>query len=56
MGEEARTELRGAQLMTLSLPNIGMVVTIDIGEADDIHPKNKQSGNSTYFDCKTFSL
>lgn len=35
-------ELREAQLQTLSLPNTGMAVTIDIGEAMDIHPKNKQ--------------
>jgi len=28
--------------MTLSLPNTGMAVTIDIGDANDIHPKNKQ--------------
>ena len=36
-------ELREAQLLTLrQLPNTGMAVTIDIGEADDIHPKNKQ--------------
>ncbi len=35
-------ELREAQLMSLSLPNTGMAVTIDIGEADDIHPRNKQ--------------
>lgn len=35
-------ELREAQSMTLSLPNTGMAVTIDIGEANDIHPKNKQ--------------
>jgi len=28
--------------MTLSLENTGMAVTIDIGETDDIHPKNKQ--------------
>jgi sialate O-acetylesterase len=34
-------ELREAQLMTLSVPNTGMAVTIDIGEPD-IHPKNKQ--------------
>ena len=27
---------------TLSLPHTGMAVTIDIGEAGDIHPKNKQ--------------
>ncbi|RLD60489.1 MAG: 9-O-acetylesterase, partial [Bacteroidetes bacterium] len=35
-------ELREAQLMALSLPNTGMAVTIDIGDAKDIHPKNKQ--------------
>jgi sialate O-acetylesterase len=35
-------ELREAQSMALLLPNTGMAVTIDIGEANDIHPKNKQ--------------
>lgn len=35
-------ELREAQAMTLSLPNTGMACTIDIGEADNIHPLNKQ--------------
>jgi sialate O-acetylesterase len=35
-------ELREAQTLTLSLPNTGMAVTTDIGEAKDIHPKNKQ--------------
>jgi sialate O-acetylesterase len=35
-------ELREAQLMTLALADTGMAVIIDIGEADDIHPKNKQ--------------
>ena len=40
--EAAWAELREAQLMTLSLPNTGMAVTIDIGNALDIHPKNKQ--------------
>jgi sialate O-acetylesterase len=35
-------ELREAQLLTLGLPATGMAVTIDIGEADDIHPRNKQ--------------
>ena len=28
--------------MTLSLPKTGMAVIIDIGDAADIHPKNKQ--------------
>jgi sialate O-acetylesterase len=35
-------ELREAQAMTLALPNTGMACTIDIGDANDIHPKNKQ--------------
>lgn len=35
-------ELREAQSMTLSLPKTGEAVLIDIGEADDIHPRNKQ--------------
>jgi sialate O-acetylesterase len=34
--------LREAQLKTLDLVNTGMAVAIDIGEAQDIHPKNKQ--------------
>jgi sialate O-acetylesterase len=34
--------MREAMLKTLSLPKTGMAVTIDIGEAKDIHPKNKQ--------------
>lgn len=41
-GESAWAELREAQVMALSLPKTGMAVTIDIGEADDIHPRNKQ--------------
>jgi len=35
-------ELREAQTYTLSLPATGMSVTTDIGEPNDIHPKNKQ--------------
>ncbi len=35
-------ELREAQTMTLALPHTGMAVTTDIGEANDIHPRNKQ--------------
>jgi sialate O-acetylesterase len=41
-GESDWAELREAQLKTLSLPNTGMAVIIDIGEAKDIHPRNKQ--------------
>src|SRR5690606_38583879 len=39
--EDAWAELREAQAMALELPNTGMATAIDIGEADDIHPKNK---------------
>lgn len=35
-------ELRDSQRLTLSTPNTGMAVIIDIGEGDNIHPKNKQ--------------
>lgn len=35
-------ELREAQTLTLGLPHTGMAVIIDIGEAKDIHPRNKQ--------------
>ena len=35
-------ELREAQDMTLKLKNTGMASAIDIGEAGDIHPRNKQ--------------
>jgi len=35
-------ELREAQTMTLQLPNTGMAVTTDIGDAFNIHPKDKQ--------------
>jgi sialate O-acetylesterase len=45
-GESDWAELREAQTMTLTTPNTGMAVIIDIGEADDIHPKNKQDVGS----------
>lgn len=35
-------ELREAQTLARSLPKTGMAVTIDIGEARDIHPRNKR--------------
>jgi sialate O-acetylesterase len=35
-------ELREAQTMALELRNTGMAVTVDIGDPNDIHPKNKQ--------------
>jgi sialate O-acetylesterase len=34
--------LRESQTDTLSLRNTGMAVAIDVGESNDIHPKNKQ--------------
>lgn len=34
-------EVREAQTKTLALPNTTMAVIIDIGEADNIHPRNK---------------
>lgn len=41
--ESAWAELREAQLLTLkTVPKTGMAVAIDIGEANDIHPRNKQ--------------
>jgi len=35
-------ELRESQTLTLSLPNTGQAVITDLGEAHDIHPRNKQ--------------
>jgi len=41
--ESSWAELREAQKLTSeNINNSGLAVTIDIGEADDIHPKNKQ--------------
>lgn len=34
--------VRDAQRRTLAVPNTGMAVAIDIGDANNIHPKNKQ--------------
>ena len=41
-GESAWAELREAQAQALALPATGMAVAIDIGDAADVHPKNKQ--------------
>lgn len=42
-GEETHSEkLREAQLKTLSVPNTGMVVTLDIGDTNTIHPADKK--------------
>lgn len=34
--------VREAQLQTLTVPNTAMAVTIDVGEANDLHPQNKK--------------
>ena len=41
-GESEWAELREAQTMTANQPNNGQAITIDIGDAADIHPRNKQ--------------
>ncbi|MDU1889910.1 MAG: sialate O-acetylesterase [Dysgonomonas sp.] len=41
-GRSEWAELREAQSMTLSLPKTGQAVITDIGDALDIHPRNKQ--------------
>lgn len=41
--DSAWAELREAQSMTAALPNNGLAVTIDVGEADNIHPADKQT-------------
>jgi sialate O-acetylesterase len=40
--ESQWAELREAQSVTTALPKTGQAVIIDVGEADDIHPRNKQ--------------
>jgi sialate O-acetylesterase len=40
--ESQWAELREAQLNSLSVPNTGMAVAIDLGEWNDIHPDNKK--------------
>ena len=41
-GSDASAFLREAQLKSLGVPNTGMVSTMDLGNARDIHPDNKQ--------------
>lgn len=42
-GDDDWAELREAQFLTTkALPNVGIMSAIDIGEMNDIHPKNKQ--------------
>jgi hypothetical protein len=44
--ESAWAELREAQAMTLAVPKTGMAVAIDVGEAGDIHPRDKEDVGS----------
>lgn len=41
-GEDAWAELREAQTLALRLPATGMAVAADVGDADDIHPREKR--------------
>jgi sialate O-acetylesterase len=40
-GDSTWAELRESQTKTLKLPNTGQAVITDLGESNDIHPKNK---------------
>ncbi len=42
----AWAHMRESMAGTLALPNTGMATTIDIGDAKDIHPKNKQDAGA----------
>lgn len=41
-GDYSESELRCVQTKALSIPRTGMAVTIDIGDADNVHPQNKK--------------
>ncbi|WP_193213145.1 sialate O-acetylesterase [Luteolibacter marinus] len=41
-GNSSLASMREAQATSLELPATGMAVTIDIGDAKDVHPRNKQ--------------
>jgi len=40
---DASPALRNAQRKALSIPNTGMVVTLDVGKTDNIHPPDKKT-------------
>lgn len=42
-GDSDWARLREAQTTALSLPQTGMAVAIDVGDAVDVHPRNKQA-------------
>ena len=41
--KSAWASIRESMRRTLRVPNTGMAITLDVGEAKDIHPKDKQS-------------
>ena len=45
-GGDGWARIREAQRKSLEIPHTGMAVITDIGEADDIHPRNKQDVGS----------
>ncbi|MHB9133605.1 MAG: sialate O-acetylesterase [Armatimonadota bacterium] len=45
-GGDGYANIRNAQTKSLSIPNTGMAVIIDIGETGNIHPPNKQDVGS----------
>jgi len=52
-GDENLPILRESQLKCSSIPNTGMVTTIDIGDPNDVHPRNKLDvGNRLYLWAK----
>jgi len=49
-GGDGWSNLRQAQFKSLKIPRTGMALAIDIGDASDIHPKNKEDvGNRLAF-------
>lgn len=42
-GDSQWAELRASQMKVLELPNTGIVTAIDIGDAEDIHPRDKKT-------------
>lgn len=42
-GDSDWAELREAQAMTAAQPHNGLAIAIDVGDAEDIHPKDKQT-------------
>lgn len=41
-GNSQIARVRDAQMKTMSMPNVGLASAVDIGDAKDVHPKNKQ--------------